>query len=128
MSHHTEWRKLLLDLQGASVREAVRFVSVSQPGAGAFLNAVPKQKEFRLPTWAMRIAVARRLGLPLLAAAAAGDGRRSRHGLVFDVLGATARATSSSCTRCTTPSAGSTAGRCAASRWTTAGTRTTGPT
>ena len=87
MSHHTEWRKLLLDLQGASVREAVRFVSVSQPGAGAFLNAVPKQKEFRLPTWAMRIAVARRLGLPLLAAAAAGDGRRSRHGLVSDVLG-----------------------------------------
>ena len=59
MSHHTEWRKLLLDLQGAAVREAVRFVSVSQPGAGAFLNAVPKQNEFRLPTWAMRIAVQR---------------------------------------------------------------------
>ena len=47
VSHHTEWRKLLLDLQGAAVREAVRFVSVSQPGAGAFLNAVPKHGRCR---------------------------------------------------------------------------------
>ena len=63
-------------------------MSVSQPGAGAFLNAVPKHAAFRLPTWALRIAIQRRLGLPLLAAAsAAGEGRRSRHGRVFDSMG-----------------------------------------
>ena len=88
VSHHTEWRKLQVELQGCSRREAVRFVSVSQPGAGAFLNAVPKHAAFRLPTWALRIAIQRRLGLPLLAAAsAAGEGRRSRHGRVFDSMG-----------------------------------------
>ena len=59
--------------QAASRREAVRFVSCSQPMAGAFLNAVPKYEAFRLPSWAMRIAVQRRLGLPLLASAAAGE-------------------------------------------------------
>ena len=67
-------------------REAIRFISVSQNGAGAFLNAVPKLKHFRVPTWAMRVECSRRLGLPLLAVAAAG-GRRSRHGMVFDALG-----------------------------------------
>ena len=88
VSHHTEWRKLQVELQGCSRREAVRFVSVSQPGAGAFLNAVPKHAAFRLPTWALRIAIQRRLGLPLVAAAsAAGEGRRSRHGRVFDSMG-----------------------------------------
>ena len=47
--------------------------------AGAFLNAVPKYESFRLPSWAMRIAVQRRLGLPLLASAAAGE-IFSKHG------------------------------------------------
>jgi len=80
--------KLLTDLQNVSVREAVRFIAVSQPHAGTFLNAVPKHKPFRLPTWAPRLCVQRRLGLPLLAAAAAADGaRRSRSGKLFDVLG-----------------------------------------
>ena len=43
----------------------VRFVSASQPHAGDVLNAVPMRREFRVPTWAMRIIVQRRLGLPL---------------------------------------------------------------
>ena len=57
-------------------RELVRFEAVSQPQAGAFLNAVPKFEAFRIQTWAMPIAVQKRLGLracrlPLLAAAGA---------------------------------------------------------
>eukprot|EP00964_Phaeocystis_antarctica_P071759 scaffold43833_cov58-Phaeocystis_antarctica.AAC.1 len=74
-----------------SPREAARFISVSQAYAGAFLNAVPRQPVFRMPTWALRIALQRRLGLPLTAATAAagggGGGRRSRHGKLFDKYG-----------------------------------------
>ena len=44
-------------------------MSVSQPYAGAFLNAVPMRKPFRIPTWALRIILQRRLGLALSAAA-----------------------------------------------------------
>ena len=44
-----------------------------------------------MPTWALRIALQRRLGLPLTAATAAagggGGGRRSRHGKLFDKYG-----------------------------------------
>jgi len=88
VAHHAAWHKLLTELQGADRREAVRLVAVSQPQAGAFLNAVPRYKSFRVPTWALRQQVQRRLGLPLLSAAAAADGaRRSRHGLVYDALG-----------------------------------------
>ena len=78
---------VLTRLLGVSLREAARFVSVSQAYAGAFLNAVPKHAAFRMPTWALRITLQRRLGLPLAAAAAAAGvdgGRRSRHGKVFD--------------------------------------------
>ena len=86
--HHASWLKLLTDLQAVSAREAVRFIAVSQAHAGTFLNAVPKHKPFRVPTWALRLCLQRRLGLPLLAAAAAADGaRRSRSGKLFDVLG-----------------------------------------
>ena len=86
--HHASWLKLLTDLQAVSAREAVRFIAVSQQDAGTFLNAVPKYKPFRLATWALRLCLQRRLGLPLLAAAAAADGaRRSRSGKLFDVLG-----------------------------------------
>ena len=47
-------------------REAVRFVSASQPHAGDVFNAVPMRHDFRVPTWAsMRIIVHRRLSLPL---------------------------------------------------------------
>ena len=73
-------------MHSTSRREAVRFISCSQPMAGAFLNAVPKYEAFRLPSWAMRIAVQRRLGLPLLASAAAGE-IFSKHGRRYDELG-----------------------------------------
>ena len=46
-------------------REAIRFVAVSQEGAGAFLNAIPMRDDMKIETWAMRITVQRRLGLPL---------------------------------------------------------------
>ncbi|EOD38865.1 hypothetical protein EMIHUDRAFT_251615 [Emiliania huxleyi CCMP1516] len=48
--------------------------------AGAFLNAVPSRRDFRISTWALRIAVQRRLGLPLDEALARGyhSTRRSR--------------------------------------------------
>ncbi|EOD24022.1 hypothetical protein EMIHUDRAFT_207064 [Emiliania huxleyi CCMP1516] len=49
----------------AAWREAVRFVAVSQDGAGAFLNAIPMRDDMRMETWAMRLSVQRRLGLPL---------------------------------------------------------------
>jgi len=40
-------------------RKAVRFtfVSASQPHAGDVFNAVPMRRDFRVPTWAMRIIV-----------------------------------------------------------------------
>ena len=46
-------------------REAVRFIAASQPHAGDVLNAIPMRSEFRVPSWAMRVIVQRRLGLPL---------------------------------------------------------------
>jgi hypothetical protein len=49
--HHAAWFDFLLRLrQSAPLREAVRLISVSQPSAGAFLNAVPKYACFRVPT------------------------------------------------------------------------------
>ena len=86
--HHTAWLKHLRCVQAVGKREAIRFIAASQPYAGTFLNAVPKYKPFRMPTWALRLCLQRRLGLPLLvAAAAAGGGRRSRSGHMFDALG-----------------------------------------
>ena len=84
--HHSAWLQLWARLQAVSTREAVRFVCASQPHAGDWLNAVPKHEHMRMHTWAMRIAVQRRLGLPLLAVAAA-PAARSRHGKQFDVYG-----------------------------------------
>jgi len=84
--HHSDWLKLGVRLTGYSRREAVRFVSVGQWWAGSFLNAVPRTREFRVPTWALRIAVQRRLGLPLTAGALAST-QSSRHGKQFDALG-----------------------------------------
>ena len=86
ISHHSGWMQLAVRMRQAGVREMVRFVAVSQKHAGAFLNAVPARGPFRMPTWAMRISVQRRLGLPLTEAA----GRvayESRGGRVFDALG-----------------------------------------
>ena len=62
-------------------------ISVSQPHAGAWLNAVPSRKAFRINSWAMRIAVQRRLGLPLTAHAAHGEEGRGKHGRPHDVMG-----------------------------------------
>ena len=44
----------------AGRREQVRFVSVSQFGAGAFLNAIPTRAHFRLPSYVRRFALQRR--------------------------------------------------------------------
>ena len=63
--HHASWLRMLEELGRVGLREAVRFISVSQPYAGAFLNAIPMRKPFRIPTWALRIVVQRRLGLAL---------------------------------------------------------------
>ena len=87
IAHHSAWLHEASRLRQVSAREVVRFVSVSQPHAGDFLNAVPKRAVFRINTWAMRIAVQRRLGLPLTAAEVGSSQGRSRHGHVFDVMG-----------------------------------------
>jgi hypothetical protein len=67
-------------------REAVRFVAVSQPYAGAWLNAVPSKRWFRISSWLLRVAVWRRLGLPVVTGG--GEGARlSKHGKAHDRLG-----------------------------------------
>ena len=72
----------------AAWREAVRFVAVSQDGAGAFLNAIPMRDDMRMETWAMRLTVQRRLGLPLdVACQAAAAGKKTRNGKTHDELG-----------------------------------------
>ena len=70
----------------ASTRQGRRLAWPNCVPAGAWLNAVPKHAPFRLPTCHMRVAVQRRLGLPLLAAAGSLD-RRSVHGMAFDCYG-----------------------------------------
>jgi hypothetical protein len=57
--HHAAWLGFWNELQlaGEPRREAVRFVSVSQPHAGDVFNAVPMRRDFCVPTWAMRIIV-----------------------------------------------------------------------
>ena len=55
-------------------------MAVSQDGAGAFLNAIPMRDDMRMETWAMRISVQRRLGLPLdVACQAAAAGKKTRN-------------------------------------------------
>ena len=72
----------------AAWREAVRFVAVSQDGAGAFLNAIPMRDDMRMETWAMRLSVQRRLGLPLdVACQAAAAGKKTRNGKTHDEYG-----------------------------------------
>ena len=69
-------------------REAIRFVAVSQPGAGAFLNAIPMRDDMKMESWAMRVTVQRRLGLPLdVACQAVEAGKRAPSGQLHDVLG-----------------------------------------
>ena len=72
----------------AGRREQVRFVSVSQFGAGAFLNAIPTRAHFRLPSYVLRFALQRRFGLHLsMMTDVMADGIYSQHGLLFDALG-----------------------------------------
>ena len=72
----------------AGRREQVRFVSVSQFGAGAFLNAIPTRAHFRLPSYVLRFALQRRFGLHLsMMTDVMADGIYSQHGLPFDALG-----------------------------------------
>ena len=69
-------------------REAIRFVAVSQEGAGAFLNAIPMRDDMKMETWAMRITVQRRLGLPLdVACQAVEAGKKSPNGKPHEELG-----------------------------------------
>ena len=56
-----------------------------KPHAGDWLNAVPSHVPFQIHTWAMRLLVQRRLGLPLTAVAA--EDALSKHGRSFDVRG-----------------------------------------
>ena len=66
----------------------MRFVSVSQFGAGAFLNAIPTRAHFRLPSYVLRFALQRRFGLHLsMMTDVMADGIYSQHGLLFDALG-----------------------------------------
>ena len=63
-------------------------MAVSQDGAGAFLNAIPMRDDMRMETWAMRLSVQRRLGLPLdVACQAAAAGKKTRNGKTHDELG-----------------------------------------
>jgi len=49
-------------------------------GTGAFLNAIPMRGDMRMETWAMRISVQRRLGLPLdVACQAVSVGKKTRN-------------------------------------------------
>ena len=83
--HHAAWLDFWNELgsPGVARRESVRFVAVSQPHAGDILNAIPMRRGFRVPSWAMRIVVQRRLGLPLDAALS----RSTRDGKPHDAMG-----------------------------------------
>ena len=86
--HHSAWREMHAAAGRAGRREQVRFVSVSQFGAGAFLNAIPTRAHFRLPSYVLRFALQRRFGLHLsMMTDVMADGIYSQHGLLFDALG-----------------------------------------
>jgi hypothetical protein len=87
--HHSAWLDFYADLENnAPRREVVRFVSVSQPCAGAWLNAVPKWGHFRVRTTNHLLLLQRRFGLPLRAVAqASGNLKTVLHKRAFDSLG-----------------------------------------
>ena len=63
-------------------------MAASQDGAGAFLNAIPMRDDMRMETWAMRLSVQRRLGLPLdVACQAAAAGKKTRNKKTHDEFG-----------------------------------------
>ena len=61
--HHQRWLALFKEL--GSDREYVRFISASQPLAGACFNAVPSRADFRIDSAELLVMAQRRLGLPL---------------------------------------------------------------
>ena len=60
-----------LDGSGVALRECSRLIGVSQPLAGAWLNAIPGPQQFRMRSSLFVIALQRRLGLPISMATAA---------------------------------------------------------
>ena len=61
--HHQRWLGIFKELD--SSRESVRFISASQPLAGACFNAVPSRADFRVDSAELLVMAQRRLGLPL---------------------------------------------------------------
>ena len=134
--HHSCWLKLQIELQASSRREAVRFISVSQPHAGSFINAVPSQRQCRVPTWALgwccsaasACRCSRRRRRSGGAAATGGSSTRSATWRRRTASRATRLATSSATAPSTTRCGASTVARRGASRTTTTATPTTGRT
>ena len=85
VTHHLAWIQFVRRASRNGLRESVHSISVSQPYAGAFLNAIPSRAPFRMPTWAMRTALLRRLGLPMPPTVP--ESRLSRSGRTYDRLG-----------------------------------------
>ena len=73
VANHAAWLALHRDLRAQGLaRDPVRFVSVSQPGATAYLTASPSSNPtFRMDSDQMRVAVQRQLGVPLTCCAEA---------------------------------------------------------
>ena len=64
--HHYAWSRLLEDASAdGGDREAVRLISVSQPGATDFHRCLPSRSDFVIESEVMLVATQRQLGLPL---------------------------------------------------------------
>ena len=64
--HHDAWSRLLEDVAAdGGDREAVRLISVSQPGATDFHRCLPSRSDFVIESEVMLVATQRQLGLPL---------------------------------------------------------------
>lgn len=64
--HHDTWYRLLEDVSAeGDDREAVRLISVSQPGATDFHRCLPSRSDFVIESEVMLVATQRQLGLPL---------------------------------------------------------------
>ncbi|EOD14193.1 hypothetical protein EMIHUDRAFT_246404 [Emiliania huxleyi CCMP1516] len=74
-------------LAAAALISALALVKPGE-GAGAFLNAIPMRDDMKMETWAMRITVQRRLGLPLdVACQAVEAGKKAPNGKPHEELG-----------------------------------------
>lgn len=87
--HRSRWVELYyenLRVKGhRGWREAIRFVSASQPYAAAFLNAIPTTNQTIIPSDLLLIALQRLLGLPL--SVVGGGGYSSELGRQVDAFG-----------------------------------------